>query len=74
MGQTTTYPSHPTYYPVTMDYRNVSLHHKRVGVLATQRSQHLLNDIELILLTLEDELPDDSRYLLKHEAISSHKT
>ncbi len=45
-------------------YRNVSLHHKRNGVLATQRSQHLLNEIELILLTPEDELPDDSRYLL----------
>ena len=53
-------------------YRNVSLHHKRDGVLAKKRSRNVLNEIKLILRTPEDELPEDSRYLLEidHDTLS----
>jgi hypothetical protein len=48
-------------------FRNVTLHHHREGILSKRRSRNLLREIELILLTPEDELPKDSQYLLDYD-------
>ena len=48
-------------------FRNVTLHHQRDGILAKRRSRNLLREIELLLLTPEDELPSDSKHLLDYD-------